>query len=185
MKKRYLKALFLAVIIATTLSFIPSKQLTYENSNVVTFEEHQLGEMLELKAKNSEIKSGVGEYLKSKKSPLASHLDTLLEQEHWKLLIAISAIESSYCKRQIGNNCWGITDSSGAYKSYESFDEAIIDANGLITRWQARGRWLTIQDFNCHYVVPCNENWVNVVTQVHSELEKIENEQRDKQLSQP
>ena len=111
----------------------------------------------------------VKEFLESKNSPLAPETDVLLQQKHWKLLIAISAIESQYCTRQLGNNCWGIGGDS-AYRHYGSVREAIIDANALIEKWQARGRWLTVEDMNCHYVQPCNPNWVNVVNKVLAEL---------------
>lgn len=117
--------------------------------------------------------SQVRGYLESKGSPLAPETDVLLQQKHWKLLIAISAIESQYCKRQLGNNCWGIGGDS-AYRHYDSIRDAIIDAENLITRWQERGRWLTVEDMNCHYVVPCNPNWVSVVNKVLKELEAYE-----------
>lgn len=111
-------------------------------------------------------------FLASKKSPLASETDFLLQQKHWKLLIAISAIESQYCKRQLGNNCWGI-GGDHSYRHYSSIKAAIIDANDLIEYWQQRGRWLTIDDMNCHYVVPCNPNWVKVVNQTLNDLYAI------------
>lgn len=175
--------LLLAIIVVLSVPMIPSEPLTYDKEDVaiVTFTPHEFVEPLEVK--RAPLNVDVQAYLESKDSPLAPHTKTLLEQEHWKLIVAISAIESSYCKRQLGNNCWGITDSSGAYKSYASFDEAIIDANGLITRWQARGRWLTVEDMNCHYVVPCNPNWVSVVNAVLNKLESYE--QGAGQVSQP
>src|SRR3990167_1481778 len=81
-------------------------------------------------------------YLQSKKSPLSNEeVSLLVKQKHWKLLIAISAIESQYCKRQKYYNCWGIGGDS-AYRKYKNFSEAIIDADKLITRWQKKGRWL-------------------------------------------
>lgn len=175
MKQKLGIPLFLAFILGFALFSVPSEPLTYERSDVITIEpitEPEFEEPLEVM--RAPLNVDVREYLESKGSPLAPHTETLLKQEHWKLIIAISAIESSYCKRQLGYNCWGITDSSGAYKSYGSFDEAIIDANGLITRWQARGRWLTVEDMNCHYVVPCNPTWVSVVNTVLSTLESYE-----------
>lgn len=111
-------------------------------------------------------------YLESKRSPLAPETEFLLEQKHWKLLIAISAIESQYCTRQLGNNCWGIGGDS-AYRHYGSVKEAIADANSLIEKWQGRGRWLTVDDMNCHYVVPCNPNWVLVVNKVLAEMNTL------------
>jgi len=112
-------------------------------------------------------------FLLSKESPLAPETDFLLQQKHWKLLIAVSAIESQYCKRQLGWNCWGIGGDS-QYRHYGSIREATIDANDLIEHWQSRGRWLTIDDMNCHYVQPCNPNWVRVVNNVIKELNEYE-----------
>lgn len=112
-------------------------------------------------------------YLQTKNSPLTrEEVSLLVAQKHGDLLIAISAIESQYCKRQLGYNCWGIGGDS-AYRHYKNFSEAIIDADALITRWQARGRWLTVEDMNCHYVVPCNENWVRTVNKVLQDLESF------------
>lgn len=120
-----------------------------------------------------DITNKVTAYLQSKNSPLSKdEVGLLVQQKHWKLLLAISAIESQYCKRQLGYNCWGIGGDS-AYRHYNNFSEAIVDANNLIERWQKRGRWLTVDDMNCHYVVPCNENWVRVVNKVLSELENL------------
>ncbi len=112
-------------------------------------------------------------FLASKDSPLAPETDLLLKQKHWKLLVAISAIESQYCKRQLGWNCWGIGGDS-AYRHYESIRAAIVDANNLISYWQQLGRWLTVEDMDCHYVSPCNQNWVRVVNKVLNELEVYE-----------
>lgn len=120
-----------------------------------------------------QLHTAVSQYLESKNSPLAAHTEHLLGLKHWKLIIAVSAIESSYCKRQLNHNCWGITSTQGGYRSYSSFPEAASDADALIERWQQRGRWLSVEDMNCHYVVPCNPNWVHVVNLVLSELNAL------------
>lgn len=122
---------------------------------------------------NTQIHEKVRQYLESKNSPLAEDVEQLTSLTHWKLLIAISAIESQYCKRQLNHNCWGVTKIDGEYGSYDSFIESAIDADALITRWQERGRWLTIEDMNGHYVVPRNDNWVYVVNLVLSELNAL------------
>lgn len=123
--------------------------------------------------RQAQLNSSIRGFLESKESPLAQETDFLLEHKHWKLLIAISAIESQYCKRQLGFNCWGIGGDS-AYRHYSSIREAITDADALIEKWQQKGRWLTVEDMNCHYVVPCNPNWVNTVNKVLAELETYE-----------
>ena len=109
-------------------------------------------------------------YLNSRHSPLSNEISYLLEQEHWKLLIAVSAIESQFCTKQVGFNCWGVTQLDGKYRRFESLREGIKETNDLIERWQNRGRWLTVNDMNCHYVQPCNPNWVKVVNKVLGEL---------------
>ena len=150
----------LLVIITTALYSVPSVT-TYEAPVVV-----------EAEVATSTLQSSVKEFLESKGSPLAPETELLLEQKHWKLLIAISAIESQYCKRQLGYNCWGIGGDS-AYRHYESYADAIVDADALIEHWQIKGRWLTVEDMNCHYVVPCNDNWVRVVNKVLADLEQL------------
>ena len=120
-----------------------------------------------------QLSSTIREFLESKNSPLAPETDLLMSQEHWRLLIAISAIESQYCIKQLGFNCWGVGGDS-AYRKYSSVRAAIVDANDLIEHWQNEGRWLTVEDMNCHYVQPCNENWVRVVKQVLSQIESYE-----------
>lgn len=120
-----------------------------------------------------DLKNKVTAYLQSKNSPLSKdEVSLLVEQKHWKLLVAVSAIESQYCKIQLGYNCWGIGGDS-AYRHYKNFSEAIIDANDLIEHWQQKGRWLTVEDMNCHYVQPCNENWVRVVNKVLNDIELL------------
>lgn len=144
-----------AVILVSTFSFLAKPK------ELVEPETHQIQSL------------AVQQFLESKDSPLAPHTALLLEQEHWKLLIAISAIESQYCKRQLGWNCWGIGGDS-AYRKYPNIQAAILDANALIEHWQSKGRWLTVEDMNCHYVVPCNPNWVYVVNKVQKELSQYE-----------
>lgn len=122
--------------------------------------------------KREQLNTQVRQYLESKNSPLAPDTEYLTELPHWELLIAISAIESQYCKRQLGFNCWGIGGDS-AYRYYDSYRAAAQDASDLITRWQEKGRWLTVEDMNCHYVQPCNQNWVTVVNLVLSELNAL------------
>ena len=147
--------LVVMAVIILAIFFIPTNTIVYERDTIT--EESQLNNLIR-------------EFLESKKSPLASETNFLLQQKYWGLLIAVSAIESQYCIRKLGNNCFGIGGDS-TYRYYSSVRASIIDANNLIEYWQERGRWLTVEDMNCHFVVPCNQNWVDVVNDV---LEKFE-----------
>lgn len=169
MKRRWL---WLIVLVALATFFLfpnQAKESEIEEFAEVPEVEAVQGEILQPIELNARIES----FLESKDSPLAPETDYLLEHKHWKLLIAISAIESQYCKRKLSFNCWGIGGDS-AYRHYESIREAITDADALITRWQARGRWHTVEDMNCHYVQPCNPNWVRVVNATLAEIETYE-----------
>lgn len=120
------------------------------------------------------LETQLAEYLESKGSPLAKHSSTLLEQEHWKLLVAISRMESAWCTRKLSFNCWGIGGHEN-YRHYNNYDEAIIDANRLISLRQSQGKWVSVEDMNCSYVVPCNETWVYVVNETLNELNTLFN----------
>jgi len=120
-----------------------------------------------------DITEKVKAYLNSKQSPLSDdEVDLLVEQKHWKLLVAIMAIESQYGKRQLRYNLFGIGGDS-VYRHYNNFSESIIDADSLITRWQNKGRWLTVSDMNCSYVVPCNQNWEHVVNKILQDIDSF------------
>ena len=164
MRKTILLLVALAIVLG--MIFIPRTVAVVEEKQIERQEQ-------QLKDEQKLLTEKKVAYLQTKGSPLSNEEATLLvEMPHGDLLIAISAIESQYCKRQLGYNCWGIGGDS-AYRHYKDFSEAIIDANNLITRWQAKGRWHTIEDMNCHYVVPCNENWVRTVNKVLQELESL------------
>lgn len=105
----------------------------------------------------------VREFLEERNSPLASDADFLVTLEHWQLVIAISAIESQYCiTNPTKHNCWGIMKGK-ALRRFNSYREGAQYTNDLIAYWRSRGKWTTVEEFNCHYVVPCNETWVAVV----------------------
>ena len=115
----------------------------------------------------------LAQYLEEKHSPLATEASYLTTKKHWKLLVAISAIESQYCKRTIDLNCWNVGGDSN-YRHYKTYREAIDDADDLITYWQSKGRWNTVEDMNGHYVVPKNDNWVRVVNDILLRMDKLE-----------
>lgn len=164
-------ALILVALALLTILFVPwrsaSKQPADEPPSPTQVE-------LTEEQRREQLNTQVRQYLEAKNSPLVSDVEFLTELPHWQLLVAVSAIESQYCKRQLYYNCWGVGGDS-AYRHYDSYRAAAQDANDLITRWQAKGRWLTVEDMNCHYVQPCNANWVAVVNKVLSELNALGN----------
>ena len=153
-----------AVVVVIIFLFIPKN---------TTVERIQTIEPRPIISQESQLNVLIRRFLADKESPLASETDFFLQQKHWKLLIAISAIESQYCRRKLGNNCWGIGGEKN-YRYYDSIRDSIFDANNFIQSWQDKERWLTVEDMNCSYNVPCSDNWVSVVNMVIVELEIYE-----------
>ncbi len=158
------KTSFLVVATATAIALLGGTAIYKAN--------RESGTQPETDDPQSRIEQKLEAYLKTKDSPLAEHTETLLEQKHWKLIVAISRIESQHCKIQKGFNCWGVGGDS-AYRIYENYGEAIKDINDLIEYWQSKGKWLTPEEMNCSYVVPCNQNWVNVTKAELANIEEV------------
>jgi len=111
-------------------------------------------------------------YLESKNSPLAPSAEHILKHQNWKLVLAISNGESTMCKRQMYNNCWGV---GGAWnlKRYKSLEEAFTDVNRLLTeKYVARGADAPAKIVN-RYVGHPNANWVLAVNQVLNQLNQL------------
>ena len=109
-------------------------------------------------------------YLESKQSPLAIKSAYLLNQRDWELIIAISHAESNMCKRQLGNNCWGI--GGGNHRKYPNLEFAISDAQLVIGKYVDRGAD-TPETMLRRYVGWNNQTWVVAVNQILSQLDQL------------
>ncbi len=112
-------------------------------------------------------------YLSAKHSPLANHVDAISEQSQWKLIIAISRAESSFCKHQVTNNCWGI---GGAWnmKNYKNFDVAVSDVNRILERYYIQAGLTTPKKIVKKYVGHQSDNWQAAVEQELENLKDVE-----------
>lgn len=106
-------------------------------------------------------------YLKEKNSPLAGEAGTIAEQDHWKLILAISFAESTLGKRCYYNNCSGIGGSN--IRAYKSLKNWILDFNRLLEK---RYKGDTLEQMCGVYVQPCNPNWLLATRQILSELDE-------------
>lgn len=109
------------------------------------------------------------QYLLSKNSVMATEVETLLEQYHYRLILGIAFAESNFCKYQImPNNCWGI---GGSYpEKYPTLADGVIRANNLIQKYQDLGM-TTPKLMRNTWVGWPNDNWIIAVEQITSELE--------------
>ena len=112
------------------------------------------------------------DYLQKKGSPLANYADTILQQENWKLVLAISNGESTLCKHQMYNNCWGV---GGAWnlKRYKSFGEGFADVNRLLTDKYVSQLGNSPEKIVNRYVGHPNPNWVYAVNKILAEVNQL------------
>lgn len=110
-------------------------------------------------------------YLVSKDSPLAEHVETLLMQPNWKIIVAVSHAESNMCKRHLGNNCWGIGGAQN-HRYYKSFANGIVDAGELIQKYQDSGL-NTPKKMMRRWVGWNNQSWVVANNQILSQLDSL------------
>lgn len=111
------------------------------------------------------LSENIKAYLQSKKSPMVAEAEFLTQQTHWKLIIAISNAESTYCRFKIDWNCWGLGGES-RYRHYKTLHDAIADMEKYLENWKYSK--LTPEAMVCTYVGNCSKSWLrNVNTSLH------------------
>jgi len=112
-------------------------------------------------------KEQLRQFLKTWNSPLESQADTIAEQDHWKLILAISFAESTLGKHCYMNNCSGIGGSN--IRTYKTPEDWIVDFNNLLEK---RYKDKTLEQMCGVYVQPCNPHWLVATKQVLSALDQ-------------
>jgi hypothetical protein len=110
-------------------------------------------------------------YLQGKKTPFASVADTIAEQPHWKLILAISFAESTFGKNCVDNNCSniGVKPGHDYWRKYKTLNDWVIDFNRLLER---RYKNWSLEQMNGVYVQPKNPNWLAATRQILEELQE-------------
>lgn len=91
-------------------------------------------------------------YLAGKNPALAKHADYIVALPRWVEAVAIISKETSYCRTGVGNsrnNCGGIKNVAGEFKTYASALDSIEDITILLQK--PRYKSLTIQAMNGIY----------------------------------
>jgi hypothetical protein len=130
-------------------------------------------ELVQLKPQLPTLESELKVYLEGKHSPLKDYVPEIIAQPNWKKIIAISSIESQFCKRQRGFNCWGIKGKSG-YRIYGGYADALVDANRVMQKYSGK----SYKQMLGIYVVPGSPSWLNATTKTDAELTAIEQRTR-------
>lgn len=110
-------------------------------------------------------------YLLEYNSPLADHVEVLLMQPEWKHVLSISFAESTFCKFELGNNCWGIGGAK-YHRYYPTYAEGIVDANALIEKYHDGG--LTEpRTIMRRWVGWNNQRWIRANEQVLAQIDSL------------
>lgn len=111
-------------------------------------------------------------YLMQKGSPLAPFTSDILQNDNWKLVLAISNGESTMCKHQLYNNCWGV---GGAWnlRRYASFSQGFADVDQLLTNKYLPTSTGNPNEIVRKYVGSYSPTWVHAVNQTLAELNQL------------
>ncbi len=107
----------------------------------------------------------IKQLLEDYNSPFVGEADLIAQQDHWKLILAISFAESTLGKHCKDNNCSGIGGSQ--IKTYSSLSSWITDFDQLL---DSRYKDQTLQQMCGVYVQPCNPNWLSATKQVLDDI---------------
>lgn len=116
-------------------------------------------------------KNQLEQFLKQHNSPFAQAAETIAEQDHWKLILAIAFAESTLGKNCTDNNCSNIGVKPGApsWRQYSNYSRWVVDFNRLLDK---KYKDWTLEQMCGVYVQPCNPNWLAATKQILNELQE-------------
>lgn len=121
----------------------------------------------------------VKQYLITKNSPLAPYASTLVQQNNWKKIIALSNAESSMCRRYPTTtaNCWGV-GGSNLWNMGNDLGQGVITMNRFLNNYPLRTKTkytaMSFDQMNGLYKQPARDHWVVNNETVYDQLTKLE-----------
>jgi hypothetical protein len=118
-------------------------------------------------------------YLAAQGSPLADHSHTLIKQNNWKKIIALSNAESSMCRRYpvATANCWGV-GGSNLWTMGNNLEESVVSMNRFLNNYPLRSKvkyaQMSFDDMNGLYKQPAAGHWVFNNEVVYNQLTALE-----------
>jgi hypothetical protein len=124
--------------------------------------------------------------LEKHRSPLAEFAGEMVKQPQWQRALAISWVESNFCKRHMDNNCSGIGVAPGhkLWRKYETHLDWFKDMSALMEKPIYKEKYTTFQKMKGVYVQPGSANWVNGAQKKYNELIKLTQESEVQKITQ-
>lgn len=127
-------------------------------------------------------------YLKKHNSPLEEFAGEMIKQPQWQRALAISWVESNFCKRHMDRNCSGIGVAPGhkLWRKYSTHLDWFKDMSALMEKPIYKQKYTTFKQMKGVYVQPGSQNWINGAQKKYDELIKLteESEQQRANLAQ-
>lgn len=129
-------------------------------------------------ASNDPLVNNLKIYLQKYNSPLAEYADQMILLPQWQRALAISWVESNFCRNDVDNNCSGIGVAPGhkLWRKYENNLEWFKDMTALMEKPLYKERFKTFKQMKGVYVQPGSMKWVNGAQQKYNELVKLTEE---------
>ncbi len=121
----------------------------------------------------------VKEYLLSHGSPLADYTTTLVTQNNWKKIVALSNAESSMCEHYpvATSNCWGV-GGSNLWDMGSHLGEGVVSMNKFLNNYPLRTKvkysQMSFDQMNGLYKQPAGDHWVFNNKVIYQELQTLE-----------
>jgi hypothetical protein len=125
------------------------------------------------------MNAALKKYLEEKRSPLAPYAATILQQNNWKKILALSNAESTMCRRYIESlsNCWGV-GGSDLWDMGDNLGEGVVTMNKFLNQAPMRSKikysQMNFEQMNGLYKQPPGDHWVYNNLEIYNELTALE-----------
>lgn len=169
-----------ALVMASASETLEQNQLVFEVKNL-NLQSNTQGLQFQEITDNDPLVNNLKIYLQKFNSPLAAYAQDMIKQPQWQRALAISWVESNFCKRHVDNNCSGIGVAPGhkLWRKYRTHLDWFKDMSALMEKPIYKEKYTTFQKMRGVYVQPGSTNWVNGANKKYNELVRLTQESED------
>ncbi|MEK7592172.1 MAG: hypothetical protein AAB508_02125 [Patescibacteria group bacterium] len=169
-----------ALVMASANETLEQNQLVFEVKNL-NLQSNAQGLKFQEITDNDPLVNNLKIYLQKFSSPLAPYAQEMVKQPQWQRALAISWVESNFCKRHADNNCSGIGVAPGhkLWRKYATHLDWFKDMSALMEKPIYKEKYATFQKMRGVYVQPGSANWVNGANKKYNELVRLTQESED------
>lgn len=123
-------------------------------------------------ANNDPLTAKLASYLEQNDSPMADEAGKFIQYPQWQRAVAISFVESNFCKKAMNKNCTsiGVAPGDRLWRKYSNYADWMADMSKLMEKPIYKDRLNTFQKMKGVYVVPGSSAWVNGAQKKYDEL---------------